>query len=68
MKQKYRRKESNMNQPKLEEIKREEFKTKPNFSKEDVKDVLDKIVKIVDHMLLKFHGDVFPRACSKGYV
>ncbi|MDE6408494.1 MAG: glycoside hydrolase family 88 protein [Anaeroplasmataceae bacterium] len=52
----------------LEKIQREEFKICPEFSKEDIKAVLDKVVKIVDHMLLKFHGDSFPRACSKGYV
>ncbi len=56
---------SNVN---LEKIKREEFLKKPNFTKTDVKETLDKIVKIVDHMMLKFHGDVFPRACSKNYV
>ncbi len=56
---------SNVN---LEKIKREEFLKKPNFTKTDVKKTLDKIVKIVDHMMLKFHGDVFPRACSKNYV
>ncbi len=57
-----------MNQPKLEEIKREEFKTRPKFTKQDVKHVLDRVVKIVDHMMMRFHGDVFPRACSKDYV
>lgn len=52
----------------LEKIQREEFKVCPEFTKEDIKVVLDKVVKIADHMLLKFHDDSFPRACSKGYV
>ncbi len=56
---------SNVN---LEQIKRSEFSDSPKFEKQDVAKVLDEVVKIVDHMLLKFHGDCFPRACSKDYV
>ncbi|MCM1130439.1 MAG: glycoside hydrolase family 88 protein [Roseburia sp.] len=57
-----------MGRVKLEEIKRNEFKTRPKFDKSDVKMTLDKVVRIVDNMLLKFHDDNFPRACSKDYV
>lgn len=57
-----------MNKVNLEKVSREEFKTRPKFDKEDVKKVLDKVVTIVDHMLLRFHDDTFPRACSKNNV
>ncbi len=52
----------------LEEIKNKEFYSTPNFTKAEVAETLDKVVHIVDHMMLKFHDDSFPRACSKDYV
>lgn len=52
----------------LEKIQREEFKVCPKFTKEDIKAVLDKVIRIVDHMLFKFQDGSFPRACSKGYI
>lgn len=52
----------------LEEIKREEFKKTPIFGKQDIKNVLDKVVKIVDHMMIRFHDDSFPRANSENYI
>lgn len=57
-----------MSKVNLEKIQRKEFLTPTKFDKEDAAKVLDKVVKIVDHMLLKFHGDSFPRACSKDYI
>ncbi|MDE5715147.1 MAG: glycoside hydrolase family 88 protein [Anaeroplasmataceae bacterium] len=57
-----------MSKVNLEKVKREEFYTQPKFNKDDIKKILDKVVSIVDHMMMKFHGDVFPRACSKNYV
>lgn len=56
-----------MKQVKLEKIQGN-YLIPPEFTKEDVEQVLDKVKKIVDHMLLKFHDDAFPRACSINYV
>lgn len=52
----------------LEKVTREDYFKRPNFTKEDVKKALDKVVGIVDHMLEKFHDDVFPTAASHNYV
>ena len=57
-----------MSKVNLETVTRKEFFERPNFSKEDVKRVLDRVVVIVDHMLEKFHGDDFPTANSVNYV
>ena len=57
-----------MNSVILEKVTREDYFKRPNFTKEDVKKTLDKVVGIVDHMLLKFHDDIFPTAASHNYV
>lgn len=57
-----------MSEIKHEKIIKNCFKERPKFDKSDVKKALDKVVKIVDHMMIKFHGDSFPAANSKNYV
>lgn len=52
----------------FEKIKNLDFYKRPNLTKEDVKQALDKVVEIVDHMLIKFHGDCFPTASSTNHV
>lgn len=56
-----------MTEVKNEKVIRKEFLKRPDFSKEDIKNVLDKIVVIVDNMMKTFHGDVFPTANSVNY-
>ncbi|MDE7213924.1 MAG: glycoside hydrolase family 88 protein [Anaeroplasmataceae bacterium] len=56
-----------MKQVKLEKIQAN-YLNCPIFTKEDIEKVLDQIVRIVDHMLLKFHDDAFPTASSINYV
>ncbi len=56
-----------MGSVKLEKVTRVDYFKRPDFKKEDVKKTLDKVVEIVDHMLEKFHDDVFPSAASKNY-
>ena len=57
-----------MTEVKLEKVTRKEFFVRPDFSKEDVKSILDKVVIIVDNMLKRFHDDCFPTANSTNYV
>lgn len=47
-----------------EDIKRLEFTKRPNLTKQDITKALDKVVKIVENMMLKFNGDNFPTASS----
>ncbi len=47
-----------------EDIKRIEFTKRPNLSKKDITKALDKVVKIVENMMLKFNGNNFPTASS----
>lgn len=52
----------------LEKINTHAFDERPSLKKRDIKKALDRVVEIVDHMLVKFNGEVFPRANSKNYV
>lgn len=52
----------------LEKVTRKDYFERPSLKKEDIKKTLDKVVKIVDHMMERFHDDVFPTAASKNYV
>ena len=51
----------------FEKVTRTDLRIRPKFSKEDVQKTLDQVVRIVDHMMLRFHDDCFPCACSKNY-
>lgn len=57
-----------MSEINFEKIKKKCFDKRPDFNKEDVKKALDRVVEIVDHMLIKFHGEKFPTANSTNYV